>query len=208
MKFALFLLVLLALSCTNAKKAISGGTSEETNAIAAKLESAEGSQFSFEKPYSYFASVKDGAKLSAIAFFEISAWIKIDSMPQKSDIPHNLVGKFSADSSSLPVELSLALVNGACGSEVPAFAFFLTEENYEFTCDHAVLSKRPVEMKKWIFVRAKWDGQYLTLYQDGIAVATEEKIMAVLPFSDRPVYLGKSGVRFAINKLSLNTEGL
>jgi hypothetical protein len=97
-------------------------------------------------------------------------------------------------------------VNGACGAETPAFAFFLTDQTSLFACEQAVLSKNPIKAGLWTFVEAKWDGRYLTLYQDGVAVAKEERIFAVLPFSKLPVYLGKSGIPFAIDELSLNTE--
>jgi len=32
--------------------------------------------------------------------------------------------------------------------------------------------------------------------------------LAVLPYSNVPIYLGKSGISFAIEELSLNTEAL
>ena len=197
------LFALLAFSCSGSAKkteVAGGGTSEETNALT------ESGMLSFEKPNSYVASAEDGAKFSAATAFEISTWVKIDSLPQKSGLPHNLIGKFYADSSSLPAEFSLAILNGACGTAVPTFAFFLTDETDEFSCDHAILSKKPVIADKWTFVEVKWDGHYLTLYQDGSAVATEEKIIAALPFSNLPVYLGKSKVPFAINKFSLNAK--
>jgi hypothetical protein len=214
---ALITLFALFLSCTGAKKAedIAGGTSEETNAIAYNevlpavgRDGHSQTALSFKKPNSYIASMEYGGKFSVVVAFEISAWFKIDSLPQKSAMPYNLIGKFSADSAALPSGFSLALVNGACGTEVPAFAFFLTDETSVFACKDIVLSKNPVKAGLWTFVEAKWDGRYLTLYQDGVAVAKEERIMAVLPFSRLPIYLGKSGVSFAIDGLSLNTEAL
>jgi len=211
---ALIALLALLLSCTGAKKpepGIAGGTSEETNALAHNKvlnevlpavgrDGHSQTAFAFKNPNSYIASLEYGGKFSAAVAFEISAWFKIDSLPQKSTTPYNLVSK--------PSGFSLALVNGACGTETPAFAFFLSGERSAFACEHAVLSKNPVKAGLWTFVQAKWDGRYLTLYQDGSAVAREERIMAVLPFSESPVYLGKSGVSFAIDGLSLNTEAL
>jgi len=207
-KFAFALLALFALSCTNSAKKptiIAGGTSEETNTIAYNEVSPtvgrdghNKTALLFKTPNSFVAS--DGKKFSASVAFEISAWFKIDSIPQKSDVPYNLVGKNDI--------FSLALVNGACGAENPAFAFFLTEETSIFACNYAVLSKNPVKTGLWTFVEAKWDGRYLTLYQDGVQVAKEERILAVLPYSNVPIYLGKSGIPFAIEELSLNTEAL
>jgi len=121
-------------------------------------------------------------------------------------MPHNLIGKFSDDSAVLPSEFSLALVNGTCGAEAPAFAFFFTDESSNFDCAQALLSKNPIKAGDWIFVEARWDGRYLALYQDGIQVAREERISASLPYSRLPVYLGKSQVPFAIDGLSFNTE--
>ncbi len=216
-KFAFALIALLALYCTNsAKKAeIAGGTSEETNTIAANAvqpvvgrDGHSKTALAFKNSNSYVASMEYGGKFSVAVAFEISAWFKIDSLPQKSPVPHNLIGKFSADSAAIPSEFSLALLNGACGTEAPAFAFFLTDENSAFACERALLSKHPVKAGLWTFVEAKWDGRYLTLYQDGVAVAREERISAVLPYSKLPVYLGKSQVSFAIDGLSLNTEAL
>ena len=214
--FAL-LMALLILSCS-AKRAVSdvaGGTSEETNTLAYNgvssvvgIDGHSKTALSFKNPNSYIASVEYGGKFSVAVAFEISAWFKIDSLPQKSALPHNLIGKFSADSAALPSEFSLALLNGACGTESPVFAFFLTDETSSVACEDAVLSKSPVKAGSWIFVEAKWDGRYLTLYQDGIAIAKEERIFAVLPYSRLPVYLGKSRVPFAIDGLSLNTEAL
>lgn len=218
-KFVLLLLALLAtsfaLSCTGAKK-YAGGTSEETNALAyrdvSKTIGPDGQSQTalyFGKPGSYAMSAKDGVKFSAAAAataFEISAWVKIDSLPPKSELPHNLIGKFIDDSSSLPVEFSLAIVNGACGTERPAFAFFLAEEN-TISCEHAIVSKRLVQAGKWTFVGVRWDGRYLTLYQDGTAIAEKESIFAILPFSESPVYFGKSQIPFAMDKLSLNARG-
>ncbi|MDR2580654.1 MAG: LamG domain-containing protein [Fibromonadaceae bacterium] len=202
---------LALLSCTNPAKtapaalAAGGGTSEETNALAHNQ-----TVLSFETPYSFVMSEKHGKKFSATAAavsFEINALVKIDSLPQKSEFPHNLIGKFSADSSSLPAEFSLALLNGACGTKAPVFAFFLTE-GATIACEHAVLSSKPVEAGTWTFIGVKWDGRYLTLYQDGVPMAKEERIFAVLPLSESPIYFGKSGIPFAIDKLSLNTEAL
>ncbi|MDR2731730.1 MAG: LamG domain-containing protein, partial [Fibromonadaceae bacterium] len=194
---------------------VAGGTSEETNSLAYNevlpvvgIDGQNKTALSFNNPNSYVASIKHGGKFSVAVSFEISAWFKIDSLPQKSAIPYNLIGKFTADSSALPSEFSLALVNGACGAEAPAFAFFLTDETSLFACEEAVLSKNLVKTGIWTYVEAKWDGRYLTLFQDGITVAKEERILAVLPFSELPVYLGKSGVPFAIDGLSFNTEAL
>jgi len=207
-KFAFALLALFALSCTNPAKTapiIAGGTSEETNTLAYhEVSPAVGrdgrskTALLFKTPNSFVAS--DGNKFSASVAFEISAWFKIDSLPQKSAIPYNLVGKNNI--------FSLALVNGACGTENPTFAFFLTEETSIFACKHAVLSKKQVKTGLWTFVEVKWDGRYLTLHQDGVQVAKEERILAVLPYSNVPVYLGKSGISFAIEELSFNTEAL
>jgi hypothetical protein len=210
-KFAFALLALsalFALSCANPAKtapAIAGGTSEETNALAyhevlpaVGRDGHSKTALFFKSPNSFVAS--DGGKFSASVAFGISAWFKIDSLPQKSAVPYNLIGKNDI--------FSLALVNGACGMENPAFAFFLTEETSIFACKHAVLSKNPVKTGLWTFVEVKWDGRYLTLYQDGVQVAKEERILAVLPYSNVPIYLGKSGISFAIDELSLNTEAL
>jgi hypothetical protein len=202
------LLALFALSCTGNKTApvLAGGTSEETNALAHDKERP--TALAFRSPGSYLASAEYGVKFSVARAFEISAWFKIDSLPQKSSVPHNLIGKFSAVSDNLPSELSLALVNGACGTKEPVFAFLLADENSVFACENAVVSKNPVKAGLWTFVEAKWDGRYLALYQDGVMVAKEERIFAVLPYSELPIYLGKSQVPFAIDGLSLNTEAL
>jgi len=211
-------MALFVLSCS-AKKAVSdiaGGTSEETNTLAhsSGVSSVVGTDgqsktaLSFKNQNSYIASAEYGGKFSVAVAFDISAWIKIDKLPQKSAQPYNLIGKFSADSAALPSEFSLALLNGACGTEIPVFAFFLTDETSPVACEHAILSRKPIRADSWIFVEAKWDGHYLTLYQDGFAVAKEERIFAVLPYSKLPVYLGKSRVSFAIDGLSLNAEAL
>jgi hypothetical protein len=210
-KFNIIVLqAVFVLSCVNsAKKAesIAGGTSEETNALvynevfpAVGRDGSSQTALSFKNPNSYAASIKYGGKFSVATAFEIGAWLKIDSLPQKSDQPYNLIWKNDA--------FSLAIINGKCGAETPVFAFFLTDENSYFACKDAVLSKHPVKASLWTHVEAKWDGRYLTLYQNGIAVAKEERILAVLPYSNTPVYLGKSGVFFAIEELSLNTEAL
>ncbi len=212
--FSLIALLALLLSCTGAKKpqpeqppSVAGGTSEETNALAYNevlptvgRDGHSQTALAFKNPNSYIASLEDGGKFSVAVAFEISAWFKIDSLPEKSATPYNLVSK--------PLGFSLALVNGACGTDTPAFAFFLPSETLNFTCEYAVLSKKPVKAGLWTFVEAKWDGRYLTLYQDGSAVAREERIIAVLPFSESPVYLGKAGIPFAIDGLSMNTEAL
>jgi hypothetical protein len=211
-------ITVFALSCSAKKAApdVAGGTSEETNTLAhnngvSSVVGRDGQSktaLSFKSPGSYIASEEYGGKFSVAIAFDISAWIKIENLPQKSALPHNLIGKFSADSSAMPSEFSLALLNGACGTEEPVFAFFLTDEMPSVACEHAVLSKKPVKAGSWIFVEAKWDGRYLTLYQDGVATAKEERILAVLPYSKLPVYLGKSKVPFAIDGLSLNAEAL
>ncbi len=212
-----FAFITLFLSCTNKKNepSVAGGTSEETNALAGNgilpvigRDGHSETAFAFNSPSNYIASLEYGRKFSVAVAFEISAWFKIDSLPQKSAMPHNLIGKFNDDSAALPSEFSLALLNGACGTEFPAFAFFLTDEHSAFACEQVVLSKKPVAPGLWTFVEAKWDGHYLTLYQDGVAVAKEERISAGLPYSILPVYLGKSQVSFAIDGLSLNTEAL
>jgi hypothetical protein len=213
LKFAL-IFALLVLSCAGFKSGVAGGTSEETNALAyngvSKITGSDGQSQTalyFENPHSYAMSAKYGVKFSAATAataFEISAWVKIDSLPQKSGQLHNLIGKFTADSSSLPEEFSLAVVNGACGTDKPSFAFFLTDGN-TISCEHAIVSKRIIQAGKWTFVGVKWDGRYLTLYQDGYTTAEKERIFAVLPFSEAPVYFGKSEMPFAIDKLSLNT---
>jgi len=215
MRIFLLITLLALLSCTgNKSKSVAGGTSEETNTLALNDvfriigKDGDSTALSFKNPGSYVASDEYGGKFSVARSFEISAWIKIDSLPKQSSMPHNIIGKFNAVSDNLPSELSLALVNGACGSEYPVFTFFLTEENSVFSCEQAIVSKNPVKAGYWTFVEARWDGRYLTLSQDGIVVAREEKISAVLPYSKLPIYLGKSQVSFAIDGLSLNSEAL
>jgi hypothetical protein len=219
-KFAFALLttiIVFVLSCSTKKVApdVAGGTSEETNTLAYSgvssvvgIDGQSKTALSFKNPNSFIASEEYGGKFSVAVAFDISAWIKIENLPQKSALPHNLIGKFSADSSAIPSEFSLALLNGACGTEEPVFAFFLTDEISSVACEYAVLSKKPIKAGSWIFVEAKWDGRYLTLYQDGVATAKEERILAVLPYSKLPIYLGKSKVPFAIDGLSLNAEAL
>lgn len=211
MRYLLILLALLALSCTGTKKEVAGGTSEETNTLALVPVSVVGvdgsaTALAFKDPSGYLASMEYGGRLSAVASFKISAWLKIDSLPGKSAMPHNLIGKFSDNSAILPSEFSLAIVNGTCGAEAPAFAFFFTDESSDFNCGHALLSKEPIKAGNWIFVEANWDGRYLVLYQDGIQVAKDERISAALPYSKLPVYLGKSQVPFAIDGISFNSE--
>ncbi|GHV13982.1 hypothetical protein AGMMS49938_09350 [Fibrobacterales bacterium] len=192
------------------KKEIAGGTSEETNTLAfGEVQSTIGhdghsqTALSFQKPQSFAASEILGGRFSAATSFEIHAWLKIDSIPQKSELPHNLIGKFESGDAALPSEFSLALVNGACGSEMSSLAFFLTGENSAFRCEQAVLSKTPIKAGLWTLVEVNWDGRYLTLIQDGVQVAREERILASLPFSELPVYFGKSGVAFTIDAVSL-----
>ncbi|MCL2207591.1 MAG: LamG domain-containing protein [Fibromonadales bacterium] len=210
MKYSLILLAVFALSCTGTKKEIAGGTSEETNTLARNTQPVVGrdghsvTAHAFKDANSYMVSAEYGGKFSVVTEFEISAWLKIDSLPQKSSTPHNIIGKFSDASAALPSEFSLALLNGACGAEDPAFAFFFTDEYSDFACEQAILSKNPVKAGLWTFVKAKWDGRYLTLYQDNVMVAKEERISAVLPYSQVPVYFGKSQVPFAMDGLSFN----
>lgn len=177
MKYIALLIALFLFSCTPSakkEKIVAGGTSEETNTVAA------------------VPVLADGKNLSVATAFEIKARFKIDSMPQKSEELHELVAQNKV--------FNLALLNGACGTKEPVFAFFLENES----CEQAVLSNRPVKSGTWTFVEAEWDGRYLTLYQDGVKVAQEEKILASMPFSELPVYLGK----FKVEELSLNSEAL
>ncbi|MCL2283982.1 MAG: LamG domain-containing protein [Fibromonadales bacterium] len=219
MKFLLIILALFVLSCAGTKKDVeknvAGGTSEETNTLASSnvvpVVGRDGhnvTAVAFNNPNSYISSMEHGEKFSAAVAFDISVWLKIDSLPQKSGTPHNLIGKFSDASAIVPSEFSLAIVNGACGTEEAAFAFFFEDGSSNVDCGQALLSNKTIQAGKWIYVQAKWDGRYLTLYQDGVAVAKEERISAAMPYSRLPVYLGKSQVHFAIDGISFNTEAL
>lgn len=169
----------------------------------------QGSALRFSGSGTFGVIENDRGVLAQAKALSVEAWVYLENNPAVSDSPHNLFGKLaSGDDAPLSV-FSLALVHGACGSSQTALAMFLTQDSASgLTCNQAVVSATEFPLGQWVHAAAVWNGQSITLYQNGVPVARKAHVLDSLPHQELPVYFGKSNLQFRIDEVRWGTEPL
>ncbi len=115
-----------------------------------------------------------------------------------------LFGKFDEDSGVI----RLAIINGACGTEAPSYALFISSYG-NFSCNNAVISTAAVETDKKISLTGTFDGKTLKLYKDGFEIAENTlKIYGLQSYSREPFVFGDENLNLKLNDVRLGEKAI
>ena len=132
------------------------------------------------------------------AEWTVEASFELKSVDSKNSYRKNIFGKFNADGGVL----TLAIINGECGTEAPSFALYVARYG-NFSCKEAVISTAAVESGKKITLTGVFEGRYLKLYKDGFEIAekalsnytAQDLSTAPFVFGDKEIDMTLSDVR-------------
>ena len=104
-------------------------------------------------------------------FYGLSEWtievkFELSSIDQTGVYRRNIFGQFNEENSLF----SLAIINGVCGTNAPALAFYVGNSN-KFSCKSSVISGTQVDIGQTLSVTVTYDGHTLSIYKNGFLIA-------------------------------------
>lgn len=169
----------------------------------------KGAALAFRSSRDWAVIEDDRDVLAGARTLTVEAWIYLAEVPTVSDAPRNLFGKLTTGPEEGQSLFSLAVVRGACATDGPVFAFFLTAGSGEgLNCNSAVLATTAAPLGTWVHLAAVWDGVTLALYQNGELAGSKAHVMPEIAVDNVPVYFGKSDLNFRIDEVRWGTQAL
>lgn len=151
----------------------------------------------------------DNDILTDVSTITLDVWVMIKKTPKGDSYRRNIVGKLGFGSSSDQDVFSLAIIQGACESAKPRFAFFLAsgEESDSLKCSEAVFSK-DIETKKWSYISVVWTDSILTLYVNGRKVDKMKTSVKKIAPSAEPIIFGKEELNIILDDVQIGTKAI
>lgn len=163
------------------------------------------------KGASQFGVVEDDRGiLDSATGFAVEVVLQVDKiLDTASTFRKNLVGKLGFGSEDDKNVFSLAVVKGECGTDKPSFAFFMADGSGDsLSCKKAVVSKNSLEFGKRYYLMATWNGNAVSLYENGKKVGeTDVQFEKILP-SQESIFVGKESLEFSLEDLRISVEPL
>lgn len=137
------------------------------------------------------------------AEWTIEATFKLNSIDQQGYYRKNIFGKYEEGTGVV----SLAIINGECGTEAPSFALYVGRYG-QFSCKDAVISTATVESGKTISLTGVFNGHYLTLYKDGFKIAEIYLDSVSQDFSTAPFVFGDKEIDMTLSDVRLGEKAI
>ncbi len=152
----------------------------------------------------------DRGLLDSANAFTLEAWVRVDSILSDEDsYRKNIVGKVGFGSEGDKDVFSLALVDGECGAKSARFAFFIADgAGDSLSCSNAVVADESVEYGMWVYVTAVWDGESLSLYQDGKLSAEKTVSVNQIDVSSEPIFFGKEAINLKLDDVRFGVKAI
>ncbi|MCQ2093060.1 MAG: hypothetical protein MJY85_10330 [Fibrobacter sp.] len=151
----------------------------------------------------------DKGVLDSLTEMTFEAVVKIDSIPAKGSYRKNMVGKLGFGTDGDNDVFSFAVINDDCGVDVPSVAFFLTDGSGDsLRCENAVVSSDGLELGSWANYVVTWDGDYLSLFKNGVLNAAKPVSVKLLKPSEEPIFFGKEDIDFMLDDVRLGAKAI
>ena len=163
------------------------------------------------KGASQFGVVEDDRGiLNDATGFAVEVVLQVDKvLDTAATYRKNLVGKLGFGSEDDQNVFSFAVVKGECSADKPSFAFFMADGSGDsLSCKNAVVSKDTLEFGKRYYLMATWNGNAVSLYENGKKVGeTDVQFEKILP-SEESIFVGKESLEFSLEDLRISVEPL
>lgn len=164
-------------------------------------------------PNDFVVIESDRGVLDSAKGFTLEAWVYIEDLNEVAEVDSyrkNIIGKVGfggADDHSL---FSLALIKNECGvANKPSLAFFIADgSGMALDCENAAIATEAVQVGKWIYTTAVWDGSSVSLYLNGIHVASKPTSVNVWLPSIESLYFGKENLNLKLDEIRWSTVGI
>lgn len=163
------------------------------------------------KGASQFGVVEDDRGiLDSATGFAVEVVLQVDKiLDTAATYRKNLVGKLGFGSEDDKNVFSLAVVKGECGTDKPSFAFFMADGSGDsLSCKKAVVSKNSLEFGKRYYLMATWNGNAVSLYENGKKVGAADAVFEKISPSEESIFVGKESLEFSLEDLRISVEPL
>ena len=163
------------------------------------------------KGASQFGVVEDDRGiLDGVTGFAVEVVLQVDKVLDTAvTYRKNLVGKLGFGSEDDQNVFSLAVVRGECSADKPSFAFFMVDGSGDsLSCKNAVVSKNALEFGKRYYLMATWNGNAVSLYENGKKVGETDVLFEKILPSEESIFVGKESLEFSLEDLRVSVEPL
>ncbi len=163
------------------------------------------------KGASQFGVVEDDRGiLDGVTGFAVEVVLQVDKvLDTAATYRKNLVGKLGFGSEDDQNVFSLAVVRGECSADKPSFAFFMADGSGDsLSCKNAVVSKNALEFGKRYYLMATWNGNAVSLYENGKKVGETDVLFEKILPSEESIFVGKESLEFSLEDLRVSVEPL
>lgn len=167
------------------------------------------------------ALVLDGAKkygvvendrgvLDSATAIVLEAWLLVDSVLSDEDsFRKNIIGKVGFGSLDDQDVFSLALVKGECGAKKPSLAFFVASgDGDSLSCKNAAVAESSLDVGSWVYVTAVWNGESISLYQNGVLSGEKTVSVKQINVSSEPIFFGKEAINLKLDDVRLGVKAI
>lgn len=190
---------------------VRGGTENMLVYGSAKLDSGvNNSALVLDGAKKYGVVENDRGILDSATALVLEAWIQVDSvLTDEKSFRKNIIGKLGFGSSGEQDVFSLALVKGDCGAKKTSFAFFIANgDGDSLSCDNAVVAEKSLDVGSWVYVTAVWDGESVSLYQDGKLSGSQAVSVKQINVSSEPIFFGKEAINLKLDDVRLGVKAI
>jgi len=174
---------------------------------ASLTDGAVGKAIRFNDAAQFGVIEDDSHALDGLTELTLEAFVKFNGLgkdERSAAGQKNIIGKLGFGSDDDQNVFSLALIDGVCGAEKPALAFFMAQEvGEEFSCDHAVISDSQLVENEWIHVVVTWKEGFARIYQNSELAGSGNVGVNALPSSNEPIFFGKENLDFELDDVRL-----
>ena len=166
-----------------------------------------GKAIHFESASDFAIVENDKGVLDSAKAFTVEAWVNIQSLQSDSAFVKNIFGKLGFSDSAV---FSLSVLQDTCGIQGSAFGFFIAQGSGEsLRCESAAIGNSAVELDRWNYLAASWNGDTAKLYVNGnleASVATDFNVL--VRENSIPLYFGKENLTISIDEIRLSTTAI
>lgn len=174
------------------------------------VEGVDNKAFAMVGAKQYGVIENDRGLLDSAKEFTLEAWVRVDSVLSDDDsYRKNIVGKLGFGSEGDKDVFSLALVKGECGAKSARFAFFIADGTGDsLSCSNAVVADVGVDYGSWVYITSVWNGESLSLYQDGKLSAEKTVSVNQIDVSSEPIFFGKEAINLKLDDVRFGVKAI
>lgn len=161
----------------------------------------------FESASDFAVVENDKGVLDSATEFTVETWVNVQSLQSESPFVKNIIGKLGFSDSAV---FSLSVLQDTCGIEGSAFAFFMAQGTGDsLRCENAAIGSEKVELNRWNYLAATWNGDTAKLYVNGrLEAFSETSFDTLVGKNGIPLYFGKEDMDLFIDEVRLSTTAI